>query len=104
MEPVTEKQAVAIKQIEEVLGVKFWGTTKREAWVFMKDNLPKAHNKILEEAAAVQANWIATPATSPDNVKLEFMEHFDFDFESKVHTIESLDDDIAMLKAYLSIF
>jgi hypothetical protein len=111
MESVTEKQAASIKEIEKVLGIKFWGDTKREAWVFMKDNLPKAYKKLYNEYCRVlndepeaRFNWAATPATNPDNVKLEFIERFELDFESQVHTIESLDDDIAMLKAYLNIF
>jgi hypothetical protein len=41
MKPVTEKQMVAINNVEKVLRVKFEGKTKQDAFLWMRENMPK---------------------------------------------------------------
>jgi hypothetical protein len=42
MNPITDKQRKAITFIERKLEIKFNGTTKQEAWIFIHNNLENA--------------------------------------------------------------
>lgn len=109
---VTDKQGVAIRNVEGILGAKFQGATKADARLWLMEHMPKAVDLVtqkLVEAERQQSEKRSGKETTvhryphtADAMKLEYMETIE-SFPD-VPDMESLKQQITMLKLGLQLF
>jgi hypothetical protein len=104
MKPMTEKQMVAINNVEKVLRVKFGGETKQDAFLWLRENMPKAVEKETERLSDYATSESARPNTYIHNH--EYLDNFrpvERDGSIAYETIEEQEKELALLKKYLGL-
>lgn len=100
MELITEKQKIAIANIEKVLNIKFEGSTKQEAWLWMREYMPKAVESETQKALSATSQHLSVSKFPRDLDNLMSEEKLD-DFEKLYDFDGALDKEIHATKRYL---
>lgn len=109
MEP-TDKQLALIHTIEESLGIKFKGTTKKEAWLWTQENLPKVPKSISEAitdkqriaiSAAQQILGVAFEGKTKEDARAWLSEHYPLAVDNLVQ--QELEDEERAFKRTSSV-
>lgn len=100
MAQITEKQAIAIKNIEAILNIKFTGGTKRDAWLWMQEYMPKSVETETQRVLS-QRTRITTTPRFPDSLDNLLSEEKVDEYEYKYDFDADLDNEIKATKKYL---
>lgn len=99
MNPITDKQAYAIKQVEKTLQIKFEGENKQDAYLWLQKRIPLAKERYTMQRSVEELSQFGND-THNQSIGLRSMNLLD---SRTTHTKETLKMDIALCHSLLDI-
>lgn len=97
---ITEKQKKVIVSLENELGIKFTGKTKRDAWEWMQEYIPKYRQLLMDmveqfkKKQGLSAGGSILRFDSYSNPTLDVLDHIDYMDSIPTKTIDSLNQEV----------
>ena len=105
--PVTDKQTLMIKKVQLLLNEKFEGSSKQEAYLWLRDRVPLAENRYDEltkiPLAKLRGVQSASQYMSPSSYESKMKRLFEIDYSLNHHPndLEGLENIIRELNYFL---